>query len=50
VKKGTVEREPPFRDDSRAEAAEFSLLEAVTRERLVKTIRLEKTKRVLGGF
>jgi hypothetical protein len=29
--------EPPFRKNLNAEAEEFSLLEAVTRERLVKT-------------
>jgi hypothetical protein len=36
VKKWTVGREPPFREDSSAEAEEFPLLEAVTTERLVK--------------
>jgi hypothetical protein len=32
-----VEREPPFREDVSAEAEESPLLEAVTRELLVKT-------------
>jgi hypothetical protein len=33
----SVGREPPFRGDSSSEAEEIPLLEAVTRERLVKT-------------
>jgi hypothetical protein len=39
--KRTVGREPPFREDWRAEA-EFSLLEAVTKEQLVKTQKAGK--------
>jgi hypothetical protein len=35
-RKGTVEWEPPFREDLSAEAEQFPLLEAITRERLVK--------------
>jgi hypothetical protein len=35
--KKPVRREPPFREDLSAEAEESPLLEAVTRERLVKT-------------
>jgi hypothetical protein len=37
-RKRTVGREPPFREDLSAEAEESPLLEAVTRERLVKTV------------
>jgi hypothetical protein len=37
VKKMTVGREPPFREDLSAEAEESPLLEAITRIRLVKT-------------
>jgi hypothetical protein len=40
VKKKSVGREPPFRNDLNAEAEESPLLESVTRERLVK--RLQK--------
>jgi hypothetical protein len=36
-RKGTVGREPPFREDLSAEDEGSSLLEAITRERLVKT-------------
>jgi hypothetical protein len=39
VKKTVVVREPPFREDVSAEAEESPLLEAVIRERLVKTQR-----------
>jgi hypothetical protein len=35
--KESVCREPPFREDLRAESEEFPLLEAITREWLVKT-------------
>jgi hypothetical protein len=35
-------REPPFRVDVSAEAEEFPLLEAVTKERLVKTQKIGK--------
>jgi hypothetical protein len=40
--KETVGREPPFRDDLSAKAEESPLLEAVTRERLVKTQQAAK--------
>jgi hypothetical protein len=36
-RKGTFGREPPFREDLNAEAEESLLLQAITRERLVKT-------------
>jgi hypothetical protein len=36
-RKGTLGREPPFREDLSAKAEESVLLEAVMRERLVKT-------------
>jgi hypothetical protein len=36
-RKDSVGREPPFRQDLSAEAEVYPLLEAVTRERLVKT-------------
>jgi hypothetical protein len=36
-KKGSVGREQPFKEDLSAEAEKSSMLEAVTRERLVKT-------------
>jgi hypothetical protein len=38
----SVGREPPFTEDFSAEAEESPLLEEVTRERLVKTRRLER--------
>jgi hypothetical protein len=37
VKKESVGREPPFREDLSSEAEESPLLEAVTRKRLMKT-------------
>jgi hypothetical protein len=37
VKKNSVEREPPLRENLSEEAEESPLLEAFTRERLVKT-------------
>jgi hypothetical protein len=39
----TVGREPQFREDLSAEAEESPLLEAVTREQLVKTQQAGKT-------
>jgi hypothetical protein len=38
----SVERELPFRKDLSVEAEEYPLLEAVTRERLVKTQQIVK--------
>jgi hypothetical protein len=42
-RKYSVGREPPLREDLSTEAEESPLLEAVTRERLVKTQRAGKT-------
>jgi hypothetical protein len=42
----SVGRKPPFREDSTAEAEESSLLEAVIRERLLKT---QQSREVLAG-
>jgi hypothetical protein len=38
----SVWREPPFREDLNAEAEESTLLEAITREQLMKTQRAGK--------
>jgi hypothetical protein len=42
VKKGTVGREPPFREDLNPEAEDYPLLETVNRQLLVKTLRAGK--------
>jgi hypothetical protein len=47
IKNSSIGREPPFGEDLGPEAEEQSLLEAVTRQLIVKTLRLEKTWRVI---
>jgi hypothetical protein len=44
-----VGREPPFRDDLSADVEKSPLLEAVTRERLVKTQQVERRLSVCYG-
>jgi hypothetical protein len=49
VKKRTVGRKPPFREDLSAEAEESLQLEAIMRERLVKIQKDGKELRVCCG-
>jgi hypothetical protein len=48
--KDAVGGKPPFREDLSAEAEEFPLLEAATRERLVKTHQVGKDLAGALGF